>query len=78
MGNLPEPVNSPHKEPVTRKMVPFDDVIMVKLSVNYVSEKTTQQLHARVETVYAINVIREGTSPEHVSYRTRGLAASPL
>ena len=48
------------------------------LSVNYVSEKTTQQLHARVETVYAINVIREGTSPEHVSYRTRGLAASPL
>ena len=48
------------------------------LSVNYVSEKTTQQLHARVETVYAITVIREGTSPEHVSYRTRGLAASPL
>ena len=48
------------------------------LSVNYVSEKTTQQLHARVETVYAINVIREGTSPEHVSYRTRGLAASSL
>ena len=48
------------------------------LSVNYVSEKTTQQSHARVETVYAINVIREGTSPEHVSYRTRGLAASPL
>ena len=48
------------------------------LSVNFVSEKTTQQLHARVETVYAINVIREGTSPEHVSYRTRGLAASPL
>ena len=22
------PVNSPHKEPVTRKMFPFDDVIM--------------------------------------------------
>ena len=47
------------------------------LSVSYVSEKTTQQLHARIETVYAINVIREGTSLEHVSYRTRGLAASP-
>ena len=27
-GNSPNPVNSPHKEPVTRKMVPFDDVIM--------------------------------------------------
>ena len=27
-GNSPWPVNSPHKGPVTRKMVPFDDVIM--------------------------------------------------
>ena len=29
-GNSPGPVNSPHKGPVTRKMFPFDDVIMVK------------------------------------------------
>ena len=27
-GNSPGPVNSPHKSPVTRKMFPFDDVIM--------------------------------------------------
>ena len=27
-GNSPGPVNSPHKRPVTRKMFPFDDVIM--------------------------------------------------
>ena len=27
-GNHRSPVNSPHKGPVTRKMVPFDDVIM--------------------------------------------------
>ena len=27
-GNSPAPVNSPHKWPVTRKMFPFDDVIM--------------------------------------------------
>ena len=27
-GNSSGPVNSPHKGPVTRKMVPFDDVIM--------------------------------------------------
>ena len=26
------PVNSPHKRPVTRKMFPFDDVIMINLS----------------------------------------------
>ena len=29
MGNSPGPVNSPHKGPVTRKMFPFDDVIMI-------------------------------------------------
>ena len=28
VGNSPGPVNSPHKGPVTRKMIPFDDVIM--------------------------------------------------
>ena len=28
-GNSPEPVNSSHKRPVTRKMYPFDDVIMI-------------------------------------------------
>ena len=27
-GNSPGPVNCPHKGPVTRKMFPFDDVIM--------------------------------------------------
>ena len=28
------PVNSPHKGPVTRKMVPFDDVIMLRSEQN--------------------------------------------
>ena len=28
VGNSPGPVKSPHKGPVTRKMLPFDDVIM--------------------------------------------------
>ena len=28
VGNSPGPVTSPHKGPVTRKMFPFDDVIM--------------------------------------------------
>ena len=28
-GNSPGPANSPHRWPVTRKMFPFDDVIMV-------------------------------------------------
>ena len=29
VGNSPGPVNSPHKWPVTRKMFPFDDFIML-------------------------------------------------
>ena len=29
VGNSPGPVNSPHKGPVTRKMFPFEDVIMM-------------------------------------------------
>ena len=32
-GNSPGPMNSPHKEPVTRKMFPFDDVIMPNYSL---------------------------------------------
>ena len=32
VGNLPGPVNSPHKGPVTRKMLPFDDVIILTIS----------------------------------------------
>ena len=30
------PVNSPHKRPVTRKMFPFDDVIMMNVTVNMI------------------------------------------
>ena len=31
--NSPGPVNSPHKRPVTRKMLPFDDVIMSFMNI---------------------------------------------
>ena len=31
VGNSPGPVNSPHEGPVTRKIFPFDDVIMIHL-----------------------------------------------
>ena len=36
-GNSPGPVNSPHKGPVTRKMFPFDDVIMHSRSLTVVA-----------------------------------------
>ena len=32
VGNSPGPVNSPHKGPITRKMFPFDDVIMKRIN----------------------------------------------
>ena len=34
-GNSPGPVNSPHKGPVTRKMFPFDDVIMAIYRISH-------------------------------------------
>ena len=34
VGNSPGPVNSPHKGPVTRKIFPFDDVIMKPIDLN--------------------------------------------
>ena len=40
VGNSPGPVNSPHKGPVTRKMVPFDDVIILDAFQLGVSEKS--------------------------------------
>ena len=35
VGTSPGPVNSPHKRPVTRKIFPFDDVIMNKWTTNF-------------------------------------------
>ena len=32
-----EPVNSPHIWPVTRKMFPFDDVIMISSAIGHVT-----------------------------------------
>ena len=52
VGNSPGPVNSPHRGPVTRKMFPFDDVIMVHIGTNASvasfgrCDKTSQFPHA--------------------------------
>ena len=45
-GNSPGPVNSPHKGPVTRKMFPFDDVIMI-LHSNVSHRQWTASNHPR-------------------------------
>ena len=38
VGNSPGPVNSPHEGPVTRKMFPFDDVIIFMMGIPYLAD----------------------------------------
>ena len=45
------PVNSPHKWPVTRKMFPFDDVIMTSIhggmpAIRKKTQQTYEQIHS--------------------------------
>ena len=58
VGNSPGPVNSPHKGPVTRKMFPFDDVIMFlhdsdRKRNEHVSRPTGWDVHVHVWTAMA-------------------------
>ena len=55
-GNHRWPVNSPHKWPVTRKMFPFDDVIMISCKFKsqnktFHSKALETAVHRRVATV---------------------------
>ena len=59
-GNSPGPVNSPHKGPVSRKMFPFDDVIMkilfedLAIVLNYPTNKTnTNASHFKMQRIFA-------------------------
>ena len=56
-GNSPGPVNSPHKRPVTRKMFPFDDVIMKSIVLgkeDYKHKKAKQHLDP-LDAIMSIN-----------------------
>ena len=44
-GNSPGPVNSPHKGQVTRKMLPFDDVIMHQSKLNCIITSVFSSLY---------------------------------
>ena len=57
VGNSPGPVNSPHKGPVSRKMFPFDDVIMFKRMWRHYDEvniASRQHLLFRYNTYHKI------------------------
>ena len=45
------PVNSPHKWPVTRKMFPFDDVIMIQISYLIASPRRQTTVQCRFNVV---------------------------
>ena len=63
VGNSPRPVNSPHKGPVTRKMFPFDDVIM----------SDTSGLHHTVDKPNEIALTMKNKRPGGLtSYATSG------
>ena len=54
VGNSPRPVNSPHNGPVTRKMFPFDDVIMSKQRTKLESWwiPCLQQRHGKIPYIW--------------------------
>ena len=59
------PVNSPHKWPVTRKMFPFDDVIMVlcvQITVSNGTKNNPSWLHHQMETLSGLLAICAGNS----------------
>ena len=61
------PVNSPHKVPVTRKMFPFDDVIMKKLDCNKrwrINKKGNHLCSSTVRARYRVSFV----SPQAVLY----------
>ena len=51
VGNSPGPVNSPHKGPVTRKMFPFDDVIM-KIKMMYDAYEHVPNRPVQISVIY--------------------------
>ena len=61
-GNSPGPVNSPHKWPVTRKMFPFDDVIMLAPVSIWIPSFQVWDSHYNDNTVVRPSYFHHGNS----------------
>ena len=48
------PVKSPHKGPVTRKMFPLDDVIMITQQDRWYSQKKTKQGWVHIQNIFSV------------------------
>ena len=66
-GNSPGPVNSPHKWPVTRKMFPFDDIIMTITGSHYIKSLVNDNRAVRRE----LNIWEYPWKLFHLTYRDR-------
>ena len=67
VGNSPGPVNSPHKGPVTRKVFPFDDVIMYTQMTIFKTD-TNMHAHGYKKHLYLLSgVILRKHLYEHIS-----------
>ena len=67
VGNSPGPVNSPHKGPVTRKVFPFDDVIMYTQMTIFKTD-TNMHVHGYKKHLYLLSgVILRKNVYEHIS-----------
>ena len=59
-GNLPWPVNSPHKWPVTQKMFPFDDVIISQWAFKMkITQSRPSQMITFTMTIHGIVYVQE-------------------
>ena len=76
VGNSPGPVNSPHKGPATRKMLPFDDVIMIPNHdiqvvsgsiINSLMKATTPIIAMLYIDISSVSTRIHGTIVTHVS-----------
>ena len=66
------PVNSPHKWPVTRKMFPFDDVIMTYASVNCIIHISGIGLSlSRHQVITRTNIVNGSIRKEIGEIRTK-------
>ena len=74
-GNSPGPVNSPHKWPVTRKMYPFDDVIVVNDHLQY-SHKITLGIKYRRLPNVTQTIDRDGYVVHFLSIRFKRMGTS--
>ena len=63
VGNSPGPVNSPHKGPVTRKMFPFDDVIMMgnPMMVRWYLYISLSIIHINTASRFRYSVVKSDT-----------------